>query len=180
MKLILGIDPGANGSISWIDARGAIQSRSVKHDAPIESLREVLTIAPAAQCTAFLERLGGFIAGRPLPGSSMYKMGHSAGYWEGMLVGLGIKTILVRPQEWQTGIPGAAAKKGPERKRALKAEAIRRFPAEKVTLANCDSMLMAEYGARRVFEGQAKAVEKRVTMPPVPVFNWKWFPPFGS
>lgn len=165
MKIIIGIDPGASGSIAWINERGDIKTRSVKKESPLEALKEALNDAGNDPAVAFLERLTGFIAipggkGGPNP-STMFKMGVSAGYWEGLLAGLGVKTILVRPQEWQTGIAGAAAKKGPERKRALKAEAVRRFPKEKITLLTCDAMLIAEYGARRVFEGESKAKEAK-------------------
>jgi hypothetical protein len=93
-----------------------------------------------------MEHVGGYIAGAKLPGSSMFKMGHNAGYWEGALSALGVKVIRIRPQEWQKGITGITGKKGPDRKRALRDEAIRRFPQLKPTLQTCDALLIAEHG----------------------------------
>ena len=146
MKNVIGIDPGAHGAVAFIND-DSVSVYNTAHMPPIEALRCVLETVDVSVCVAYLERIGGFIAGKSLPGSAMFKMGHSAGYWEGALAALKIRTILVRPQQWQAGIPGVTAhKEKPARKRALKDEAIRRFPALKITLDNCDALLIADYG----------------------------------
>lgn len=145
---IIGIDPGAHGALCFIPAHGNPVVHKTSDTPALDALRDALASADARECVAYLERVGGFIAGKQLPGSSMFKMGHSAGYWEGALAALGIRTILVRPQDWQAGIPGTGGKKGAERKRALRAEAIRRFPAAKPTLDTCDALLLADYALR--------------------------------
>lgn len=143
---VIAIDPGAHGALCFIPPTGSPVVHKTSDTPPLEALRDAL--AGASDCVAYLERVGGFIAGKKLPGSSMFKMGHSAGYWEGVLAALCVRTILVRPQDWQAGIPGTAGKKGADRKRALRAEAIRRFPALKPTLDTCDALLLADYGHR--------------------------------
>lgn len=146
---IIAIDPGAHGALCFITPRGP---RPVVHKTadtpPLEALRDATCGTEPRECVAYLEKIGGFIAGKSLPGSSMFKMGHSAGYWEGMLAAFGVRTILVRPQDWQAGIPGTKSTKGADRKRALRAEAIRRFPEMKPTLDTCDALLIADYGQR--------------------------------
>jgi hypothetical protein len=148
---IIAIDPGAHGALCFIPARhGQPVIHKTADSSPLEAVRDALAAAdgdPTA-CVAYVEKIGGFIAGKSLPGSSMFKMGHSAGLWEGMLTALRIRTILVRPQDWQAGITGTTGKKGADRKRALRAEAIRRFPALKPTLDTCDALLIADYGQR--------------------------------
>jgi len=150
MKLtIIAIDPGAHGALCFIPPRTGrpILYRTAECP-PLEALVDALASAegePSA-CVAYVEKIGGFIAGKSLPGSAMFKMGHSAGYWEGLLTALRIRTILVRPQDWQAGITGVSGKKGPERKRALRAEAIRRYPDLKPTLDTSDALLIADYG----------------------------------
>jgi len=149
MKRVIGIDPGAHGALAHIfDFNGGLvfTVHATAKKPPIESLREAVGSEPE-HCVAYLERIGGFIAGKSLPGSAMFKMGHNAGYWEGALAALKVRTILVRPQQWQAGIPGVAvAKEKPARKRALRDEALRRFPSAEVTLDTCDALLIADYG----------------------------------
>ena len=145
MKRYIGIDPGAAGGLAFITEDGLVVVHSRKSATPLEAVQDALLGTNPNDCVAYLEQIGGFIAGRPLPGSSMFKMGHSVGYWEGLLAGLGVRTILVRPQKWQEGIPGATGKKGPDRKRVLRDEAVRRFPAMRPTLLTCDALLIADF-----------------------------------
>ena len=148
MKRVIGIDPGAHGALAYVEISSPLTVvHATAKTPPIEALRAALLTADASECVAYLERVGGFIAGKSLPGSAMFKMGHSAGYWEGALAALKVRTILVRPQQWQAGIPGVAvAKEKPARKRALRDEALRRFPSLTITLDNCDALLIADYG----------------------------------
>jgi hypothetical protein len=145
---IIAIDPGAHGALCFIPPRGLPVVHKTDKTPPLEAITDAVCHVDTKDCVAYLEKIGGFIAGKSLPGSSMFKMGHSAGYWEGLLAALHIRTILVRPQDWQAGISGTTGKKGPERKRALRAEALRRYPAIKVSLDDCDALLIADYGVR--------------------------------
>lgn len=145
---IIGIDPGLSGGLAFITADGRTVTHSTKSTPPLEALQDATAGVEAASCVAYLERVGGFIKGKSLPGSSMFKMGHNAGYWEGALAAMGVRTITTTPQNWQAGIPGTSGKSGPDRKRSLQAEAIRRFPGLKVTLQNCDALLIADFGRK--------------------------------
>jgi hypothetical protein len=144
----IGIDPGANGALCFVTHSGLTIIHRTSKTPPLEALQDAVTCAGAENCVAYLEKIGGFIAGKGLPGSSMFKMGHSAGYWEGMLAFAGVRTIYVRPQEWQKGISGTTGTKGADRKRALRDEAIRRHPTLKPTLETADALLIADYGMR--------------------------------
>lgn len=152
---IIAIDPGAHGALCFIQPRSMPVVYKTADTPPLEALRAAIAQADPQDCVAYLERLGGFIAGKHLPGSSMFKMGHSAGYWEGLLAALRIRTLLVRPQDWQAGIPGTSGTKGADRKRALRAEAIRRFPVLRPTLDTCDALLLADYAYRAEIGGRA-------------------------
>lgn len=153
-KRIIGIDPGMSGALAFITRDGSTVTHKTKSTPPLEALHDAIAGVEINECVVYMERIGGFIQGKHLPGSMMFKMGQNAGYWEGACAALGIRLVLVRPQDWQAGLPGTSGKAGPERKRALQAEAIRRFPALKVTQQDCDALLIADYG-RRV-EGNAK------------------------
>lgn len=148
-KRIIGIDPGLSGGLAFITDDGDIVTHKTKSTPPLEALQDATAGVEPFACVAYMERIGGFIKGKHLPGSSMFKMGHNAGYWEGACAALGIRLILIRPQDWQAGIPGTAGKAGVDRKRALCAEAIRRFPSIHVTQQDCDALLIADF-ARKV------------------------------
>lgn len=148
---IIGIDPGAHGALAFITHNGQAITHATATTAPKDALMDAISGVALTDCVAYLERVGGYIAGQKLPGSAMFKMGYSAGYWEGALAALGVRTILVRPQDWQAGLPNVAGhKEKADRKRALKAEAIRRFPTlSGITLDTCDALLIADYGRRQ-------------------------------
>lgn len=142
MSNLLGIDPGACGALAF-DVDDGAHVYKTKDTDPFDSLK--VTALPGS--TAYIEEVGGYI-GKPQPGSSMFKFGRQYGYWLGLLRAMGIRTILVKPQAWQKGLSGLQGKKGPERKRALRDEASRRFPGVKVTLDNADALLILDYGKR--------------------------------
>lgn len=147
MARIIGIDAGAHGALVWTEGGKFVLHPTAKN-APIEMLQDAIGGAESVVC--YMERIGGFIAGRPLPGSAMFKMGHNFGWWLGALEALRVRTILVQPQTWQKGLPYLDGKKGADRKRALKAEALRRYPAlQGITLETCDALLIADYGLRQ-------------------------------
>jgi hypothetical protein len=151
-KRIIGIDPGAHGALAFIDSDGRAVVHKTANTPPVDAARDALCGVDPTQVVVYLEQIGGFIAGKSLPGSAMFKMGHSAGYWEGMFALQGIRVQLVRPQAWQAGIPGMSGKGGHEnkgdRKRCLRDEAIRRFPTCKPTLDTADALLIADFGRR--------------------------------
>lgn len=148
MTRVIGIDAGASGALVWTEGGKWVMHPTAKCS-PIEAIQDA--IAGAESVVAYLERIGGFIAGKGLPGSSMFKMGDNFGFWRGALEALQVRTILVAPQTWQKGLPYLDGKKGAERKRALRNEAKRRFPAlPGITLDTCDALLIADYGVRQI------------------------------
>ena len=147
--ITIGIDPGASGALAaWInDDKPVIHTlaKTDAHDAIFDVVCCCRNMGYAP--VAYLEQVQGFI-GEGQPGSAMFKFGDGYGYIRGVLRALCVSTVLVRPQTWQKGLPGMATLKKAERKRALRDEAARRFPNVKVTLDNCDALLIADYGQR--------------------------------
>ena len=150
MKIHIGIDPGANGAlVALFDGKPVIYK--FKDTDPCEAITDIIGMTEdhAAGLVAYVELVGGYIGGEGAPGSAMFNFGEGCGYIRGLLRALNVKAIYVRPQAWQKGLPGMTSLKGPARKRALRDEAQRRFPAVKVTLDNADALLLAEYGRRQ-------------------------------
>lgn len=147
MKRIIGIDPGANGALAFITSDGLTVAWKTSNTAPKDALLDAISGVDLSDCIAYVELVGGYIPGRPQPASRAGVLMRNLGKWEGLLEGLGVRYQLVRPKQWQAGISGVSGvKEYTTRKRALRDEAIRRFPQIKVTLDNCDALLIADFG----------------------------------
>ena len=113
----------------------------------MDALADAVSAGPTV---AYIEDVPTFIAPASKPIHS--KLGRQFGFWEGICAASGVPVRLVKPQKWQKGIAGVDGKTGMDRKRALCAEARRIFPMHKITLDNCDAVLLADY-ARRMERG---------------------------
>ena len=79
----------------------------------------------------------------------MFTFGRNLGQWEGVIAGHEIEINIVAPKVWQKfyEIPKIPDKY--ERKRWLKEKAIKLFSNTKVTLANCDALLLLNYAKEK-------------------------------
>lgn len=158
---ILAIDPGASGGLVEIIPGQLIDAVAYAmpddHDlvAFLRNSKEASEME-GHRLVAYIEQVGGFIAGNPAPGSAMFNFGRGYGFILGILAALQVETHLVRPQAWQAGISGLKGQEKALRKRALKEHAARLFPKLTVTLKTADALCIADY-ARRA-EGAKGAV----------------------
>jgi hypothetical protein len=145
MKTIIGVDPGVNGGIAWIDENG--RACAEKMPDTIGDLWELLhglarcyrDTHPTAK--AYLEQ----VASSPQQGVvSAFTFGRGYGNLEMALTAAGIPFERVRPQVWQRAM--GCMTKGD--KNITKKLAQELFPDIKVTHATADSLLIAEYGRR--------------------------------
>lgn len=155
MKFVVAIDPGVSGGVA-ISRFGKAECYPMPGPGDlVELLRSVRDAAITEGCgiVCALERVGGFV-GKPQPGSAMFRFGENFGFVQGVVQALGIRLVLVRPQEWQKGFGlGTASACGskPEWKNKLKAEAQRRFPQLTVTQKTADALLLLEYAVEKGF-----------------------------
>lgn len=146
-KIFLGIDPGWGGAIA------AIYERPPHPDQPYQAIKCPDTVLemdiaiyglyannPDADVYVAIEYQQSF----PKQGiSSSFKLGKNYGAWLGILAGLRLRHIVVRPAVWVRSyatIPDKA-----NRKRRLKEIAQQRFPAVTPTLKTADALLLALY-----------------------------------
>ena len=96
----------------------------------------------------YLEKVGTGMPGQSSKATATFA--RHCGHLEMALLALGIKTNDVTPNKWeksyQLGKSSAVSKT--EWKNKLKAKAQQLFPKERVTLAICDALLLAEYGRK--------------------------------
>jgi hypothetical protein len=154
MPVHIGLDPGASGGIAVLMPEPPYVAVTAMPATARDVYDWLRDHAPGA--TAVIEKVGGFVAGNPTPGSAMFKFGVSAGHLQGFLIALGIPHEEVTPRRWQQalGIPGRkhTETKGQWKSR-LKDVAQRRFPDVKVTLATADALLIALYCQRVATNG---------------------------
>ncbi len=152
-KIIIGIDPGANGAYAVRYADGSsIAHRFTSESDFIEGMREIAQAADIerADVTAYIEQVGGYV-GKAQPGSSMFNFGRNYGFQLGVCQAFSFRVELVRPQVWQKAYPTKTGKKdnASQHKRELKDHAARLYPREKVTLANADALLILDYATKK-------------------------------
>jgi len=144
--VILGVDPGGSGAIACIDDGG--EPSWIKLDSTEADIAHAVASWDAEHVVdfAFIER----VHSMPKQGvSSSFKFGQSYGFLRGILVALSIPFEEVTPQTWQKSM-GCMSKGN---KNVTKARAQQLFPGVKITHANADALLIAEYG-RRVWESR--------------------------
>lgn len=159
--IFLGIDPGWSGAIATIERRENGSRRTSLWKMPETDVG----IAVLAKKLATLGITGAVLElvntrpGEAQP--SVWKFAANFFGWKMALLLVGIEYDLVQPQIWQKEfaliVPGISKipdkkmreKAKREKKNLNKAEAQRQFPSLKVTLANCDALLIARYAELR-------------------------------
>lgn len=142
--MIVGIDPGKMGAatILRISDGSIIDVLEYNKNTNREIGDGMLEYCPTIK-KAFVERVSAF----PSQGvKSVFSFGTNFGFWLGLLVALKIPFELVSPVKWQRTL--GCLTKGD--KNITKSHAQRLYPHYKITHANADSILIAEYG-RRLF-----------------------------
>ncbi len=154
---ILAIDPGSSGGIAVYNSGSSVRALSMR-DTEGDTLYLLRELTPnPTRCMAFIESVGGYV-GKAQPASSAFKFGRGFGFLLGVLQERGVRVELVLPRAWQKrlslGTASACASKS-EWKAKLRAEAQRRYPGIKVTLAVADALLILDHGlaALRITSG---------------------------
>jgi len=161
IKRVIGIDPGLSGGIAMLTDKGEVDAIKMPPESELAALLAALCIEEDNRIgVVYIEDLPKGMGGTKVNFSGMAKLHRNNGFCLGVLSALKIRTVLVRPQEWQKGIPGLTyniivegekkvkRKTGMDRKRALKEHACRLFPEFKCTLSNSDALLIADWGKR--------------------------------
>ena len=146
---IIGVDPGANGGIAWIDYNG--KACVEKMPGSLQDLWELIcdiTNYPRSSIDgrsykAYIEQ----VSSSPQMGVvSSFSFGRGYGNLKMALTAAGIPFERVRPQVWQKAL--GCMTKGD--KNVSKRRAQELFPDRKVTHATADALLIAYYGTKRL------------------------------
>lgn len=141
--IYLGIDPGKSGAIAAIykdESLDWVLLSETEHDVA-RWLEE-----HSDESFAILEQ----VSAMPKQGvSSTFKFGTSYGFLRGLLVAFAIPFETVTPVKWQTAMK---CRSGGD-KNVTKGAAQRLFPVLKITHANADAILLAEFCKRQRTKG---------------------------
>lgn len=148
MPYIIGIDPGLKGGITVIDIGGEVSDIIKMPQTPYDILE---FISRYKGSVAYMENVGHGMPGQSSKATATFAR-HN-GHLEMALLALGIPTNMITPQKWEKSYQLGSSKGfgKTEWKNRLKAKAQQIFPSlgKKITLATCDSLLIAEYGRRK-------------------------------
>ena len=147
-EIVLGLDPGANGGIAWINYNG--KACVEKMPDSLQALWELIcdiTSYPKSSIDgrsykAYIEQ----VSSSPQMGVvSAFSFGRGYGNLEMALTAAGIPFERVRPQVWQKAL--GCMTKGD--KNVSKRRAQELFPDRKVSHATADALLIAYYGTKQ-------------------------------
>lgn len=150
--IAIGIDPGGSGAVAWIrdcNKPGFVKLSETEHD--VARLARDLGEAIAQRDGdgfAVIEKVGS------MPGqgvASSFKFGQSYGFCRALLIANRIPFEAVPPQSWKRAfglIRRSKTESKTELKRRSKAKAQELFPGVKVTNANAEALLLAEFCRR--------------------------------
>ncbi len=150
MTRILAIDPGVSGGIAYHDGEATKLYPMPDTDGDKRDLLTTLTLTGSpGKLFAYMEKVGGYIAGARMPGSRMFNFGEGYGFLKGVLMTQCIPLELVTPQKWQKDL-SIGEKDKAERKRRLKEKAQQLYPqVDGVTLKTCDALLILHYALQQ-------------------------------
>tara|TARA_Y100000593_G_scaffold94884_1_gene196902 strand:- start:8163 stop:8669 length:507 start_codon:yes stop_codon:yes gene_type:complete len=161
-KTVIGIDPGANGAISFTTTNDKIRKTNGVSPYKCHKLIGGRTIICNMAKTAYHKEIVAYIEkvhAMPNDGrSSLFKFGVNYGIWLGILYAKRIQTIEVSPQKWmrwwETKLGIKLPKEKKDRKNKLKEIASDYIDIDqKTTLWNADSILITMYGVYKEKEG---------------------------
>lgn len=137
----IGIDPGNKGAIAWIEQNGRVGVQKMPET--IKDLWDFFQDIRKLE-TAFQARIEQVHSSPQMGVKSAFTFGNGFGHLEMALTGAAIPFIRTRPQEWQKAMKCMTGGD----KNVSKRRAQELFPTIKITHANADALLIAEYCKR--------------------------------
>lgn len=143
-RIYLGVDPGKNGGLAWLNEDGKLLGCIKMPETP-EDVLAALDSYDCEKVVCFMEKVGGMTG---QSASASFTFGKGYGELTMALIAKGISTTLVTPQKWQKhfNLGGKSGESKTNHKNRIKAWAQQRFPLQKkITLAVSDALAIASY-----------------------------------
>ena len=145
---VLGVDPGVRGGLALLRADGSVaglwtMNPALTESEAVEKVRQAAWSLQAYRGVCFFEKVG-FKRGDG--GKGAWTFGAITKLVTGALLALDVTPHYVYPMAWQAEMGCLTG----GNKNVSKRRAVELFPAEKITHARADALLIAEYGRRRL------------------------------
>lgn len=140
--IYIGVDPGGSGAIACLSDEGVAFTKNSETETDVCDWLVENGLRDGYGTCALIER----VHSMPKQGvASSFKFGQSYGFLRGLLIACKIPFEEVSPVKWQTAM---GCRSGGD-KNVTKARAQQLFPKVKITHANADALLIAEYCRRQ-------------------------------
>jgi len=146
MEGIIAIDPGAGGALAFITDASDF---SEAYKCP-STTREMFAVYNHCISTCYIDGLKPTVIIEKVwafptdARSNAFNFGVNYGKWLGIIASSNLEPILITPKKWQEAYQPLSKDK-PSRKRELKQIASEMFPEIRVTLYNCDALLIGAW-----------------------------------
>lgn len=153
LRHYIAIDPGKKGGIVATTARDLELHNMPATLRDAQTLLQAIVLRQAAdgiRTVAYIEELPKFV--RAIPSSAVFVMARNYGQMEGILAGLDIPIVHVKPQAWQKALGLGTSKGGSKTawKNKLKERAQNLFPGRTITLQTSDAALILHAAQHRL------------------------------
>ena len=150
-RRFLGIDPGKGGGITLLNHDGGLlhgnKTPTFGKEYDLPGMVTLLTqYSNPFVPTSVIEKVGAF-PGQGVAG--MFNFGMGYGFWQGMMAAMAMPYEFVLPRTWQTVTGIGKVKTATERKKAVVAWALRRWPTITPHSGICEAAAMAEWLRQR-------------------------------
>ena len=142
----MGIDPGMQGGLVWLDSDGNLLECQKMPPTPQDILTALGSYNPE-NVVCFIEKVGFGMPGQSSKATATFA--RHCDQLEMALLAKGISTVEVTPAKWQKhfNLSGKKGESKTSHKNRIKAWAQQRFPQQKkITLAVSDAIAIAVYG----------------------------------
>lgn len=144
-KIVVGVDPGANGAIAWISDGKACVEKMPDTLQDLWDLVVSISLDAGTGGTGIMAYVEQVYSSPQMGVKSAFTFGNGFGHLEMALTAAGIPFERVRPQVWQKEL---SCLTGGD-KNVSKRRAQELFPHLKVTHATADALLIAHYGTKQ-------------------------------
>jgi hypothetical protein len=166
-SVVISVDPGASGAVVLRQRAGyVISAVAFKDRSTILDVVDQVRRSPLFEYGGYAAVIERVWASPAMGVSSAFAFGGNYESWITGLICAGVPVFGVTPQKWQRSVCPEITSTEEQRKRDLRDRAAALFTADdlpkktRVTLKNCDALLISEYAHRLNLAGSLNSLER--------------------
>lgn len=145
--MIIAIDPGMSGAISFIDREQCVAVQSMP-----DTIYDIKSMICDLQLDSdiravIIEKVGGYMPGNS--GPAAVKFARHCGQLDGLVAGMQLPVEYITPTKWMKAVLLTVPKEKNDRKNAIKLKMQQLYPHLKVTLKTADALGILTYALEK-------------------------------